>query len=176
MEEVGRRSVLLLAGRDAGAAPVRALADEIGVGRDVRLLGEVADVAGLYGASDLAVFSSKSEGCPNAVLEAMAAGLPVVASDIAGVREALGRAAGDCLVPTSDAEAFAERILAVAADPARRASAGQANRERALSEFALDAMLHRMTAIVAQALAARRAVCTESPQRNLRARLEASHE
>ena len=69
---------------------VEALIQELKIVSSVRLVGEVPDLANLLGALDLGVFSSRFEGCPNGVLECMAAGLPVVATDIPGIIEAVG--------------------------------------------------------------------------------------
>src|SRR2546426_8921983 len=89
---------------------MRALARELNLGRSVRFLGPVDDVPGLLSAVDLAVLSSTSEGCPNAVLECMASGLPVVATDIPGIRKAVGPSGYNYLAPPDDARSFAERI------------------------------------------------------------------
>jgi glycosyltransferase involved in cell wall biosynthesis len=94
----------------------------------VRFAGYVSDVAGLLRAVDIGVFSSRSEGCPNGVLECMAAGLAVVATDIEGVREVMG--SSEFLAPVGDAEAMARAILKLAADPAVCARIGAANKKR----------------------------------------------
>jgi len=125
-------SMLLLAGRDGDRGPrIRELASEL---EGVHLLGEVDDVGGLLAASDVLAHSSFREGTPNAILEAMAAGLPVVATDIPGTRAALGP---DCrwLIPARDAPALARAIEDLARDQQLRSHTGKQNRERALQEF-----------------------------------------
>jgi glycosyltransferase involved in cell wall biosynthesis len=147
--------LLLLAGRwDHCAGALRALANRLGLFDEVRFLGAIDDVSGLLGAMDLSVFSSQREGCPNGVLESMAAGLAVVATDIPGTRDALGPDPGPCLAPAGEPEALAEAILQVMANDSLREQLGGANRKRAEMEFAPERMGRRMEEIIAGALAA----------------------
>jgi glycosyltransferase involved in cell wall biosynthesis len=136
------------------AKPILALAGALGdsfgdvqrIWRDARLdstahfIGVVQDVSSLIDASDLTVFSSRKEGLPNGVLEYMVAGKAVVATDIPGIRDALGRSAAEVLVPPGDAEKLASSILDLLRDDRRREGLGEANRRRALSEFTVGRM------------------------------------
>ena len=145
--------VLLLAGAFRGTeTALKALAFDLGLGETVRFLGPVEDIAGLLSAVDLGVLSSRSEGLPNAVLECMAAGLPVVATDIPGVREALGNEAVEHLAPTGDAEALAERVLALIGSPVLRETVGAANRLRVERAFTLERMCTEMTEVMVSLL------------------------
>jgi glycosyltransferase involved in cell wall biosynthesis len=140
-----RRVVLVLAGRfDDAHAGLLALVDRLGIGHSVRILGPVDDIAGLVGAVDLGVFSSRSEGCPNGVLECMSAGLAVAATDIPGIREALGDGAAPYLAGAGDAGALAAAVVSLARDDRARQLQGIANRARVASEFAPEAMLERI--------------------------------
>jgi len=85
-----RDAVLLIAGDGHSRASVVSCAKDLGLNGQVRFLGTVPDVAPVLSAADVFVHASLSEGFPNAILEAMAAGLPVVSSDIPSSREALG--------------------------------------------------------------------------------------
>lgn len=124
----GNRPTLLLAGRDAATEDaVKALAYDLELGDRVRFLGEVDDVGGLLEACDLAVFCSHGELFPRGVIEPMSAGLPVVATDLPGTREALGSADRTTLVPASDPHALADAILRYAGDPELRRRIGDAN-------------------------------------------------
>lgn len=125
-------SMLLLAGRDSDRGPqIRELASGI---EGVRLLGEVDDVGGLLAASDVLAHSSFREGAPNAVLEAMAAALPVVATDIPGTRELLGPL-DPYLVPANDVQALARALEDLGRNPDLRQHAGEKNRQRAVRQF-----------------------------------------
>lgn len=147
--------VLLLAGRfDDAEQRLRALAGELGVADSVRLLGPVGDVAGLLGAADLFVYSSKSEGIPNAVLEAMAAGLPVAGTAIPGIREAVGAEGETFLAPVGDQDALADRIATLLADAPRGKAYGASLRQRALALFSRERMCSDSCRLIAAALAA----------------------
>lgn len=121
-------------------------------GDDIRFPGQVDDVPGLLAASDMAVFSSKAEGCPNAILECMASGLAVVATDIPGIREAVGEDY-EWLAPAGDAGTLARRVLALIGDPAARRAAADGLKQRAERIFGVQQMADRTAAILAAALA-----------------------
>lgn len=145
--------LLVLAGRfDGCELAVTQLIDRLKLQREVVLLGKVDDVAGLLDAVDLCVHSSFHEGCPNAVLEAMSAGLPVVGTDIPGVRDALGSAESQYLVPASDSEALAHILLRVALDEEERLEMGRANQQRAAAEFSPEAMCRQTAEFLSRCL------------------------
>jgi glycosyltransferase involved in cell wall biosynthesis len=131
METVGRRApVLLLAGREAGTHyAVKALAYDLGLRDRVRFLGEVADISGLLEASDLGVFSSRSEALGRGATEPMYAGLAVAATDVPGIREAVGAPGLPFLSPPGDAESLAATILRLARDSDLRGRVGRENAE-----------------------------------------------
>ncbi|HJQ32174.1 MAG TPA: glycosyltransferase [Pyrinomonadaceae bacterium] len=149
----GRRAVLLLAGKfDGEETALKVLTFDLGLCESVKLLGPVRDVSGLLGACDLGVFSSHTEGSPNGVLECMAAGLPVAATDLPGVREAVGPEGQRFLAPHGDAEALASRIVELAENPAARAALGRANRQRVETEFTYDRLGQQTSALILRAL------------------------
>jgi glycosyltransferase involved in cell wall biosynthesis len=132
--------ILLLAGRFGQTyQQLRFMAEELQLGDSIRFLGEVKDIPGLLGAVDLCVFSSKFEGCPNGVLEPMAAGLPVVATHITGIAEALGTDY-QFFVPINKTERFAEHILTFISNETLRRETGERNRQRAADRFKPDRM------------------------------------
>jgi glycosyltransferase involved in cell wall biosynthesis len=134
MTTLKRKAVLVLAGRHDGAyASLHALTRELEIEPGVRFAGYVSDVAGLLTAADIGVFSSRSEGCPNGVLECMAAGLAVAATDIEGVRELLGSA--ELLTPVGDAAALSHTILKLASDPALCSTLGAQNLKRSVEQY-----------------------------------------
>jgi glycosyltransferase involved in cell wall biosynthesis len=101
----------------------------------VELLGPRRDVAGVLARSEVFVLSSRSEGFPVSILEAMAAGLPVVATDVGGVGEAVVDGETGFLVPPGDPRALAAALERLVADPALRLGLGAAGRSRALRRF-----------------------------------------
>ena len=130
---------LLLPGSGARLEACRALADELGVTERVRFPGQVHDIPVWLGAADIAVSSSRSEGLPFNIMESMACGLPVVASDAKGHTDLIGPENG-FLFPRGDEAAFAAAVKKLAADAGLRARMGQAGREK-MQRYALDAVL-----------------------------------
>ena len=149
------RLTLVLAGRPEGRhGLLEAVARDLGVGDRVRFVGDVEDVAGLLAASDVGVLSSPTEGCSNAVLEKMAAGLPVVGTDIPGIREAMGAKAWPFLVPPGDADALGAALGRLCADPVLRVRVGRQNEERQRAFFGRERMLEESVAAILDGLAA----------------------
>lgn len=144
----GINSHLVLAGRYDGTEDlIRAEITTLGLQRHTTLLGKVDDISGLLGAVDIGVFSSKSEGCPNGVLECMLAGIPVVATDIPGVLDAVGPSGGKWLVGPGDAEGFAQHIIALARNKENiRQTIGISNRERVEKVFSPKQMCEKTAA------------------------------
>lgn len=117
---------------------VERLVDELGVGASVHLLGPRHDVATLIPAFDVFLFTSRWEGLPRVVVEAAAAGLPIVATDVGGVSELLDDDSA-VLVPAGDADALTAGVLALLQDRRRASSLGQAASGRA-GAFGVEAM------------------------------------
>ena len=130
--------------RDALTAADLAAASE-----DVTFVGAVDDVRPLLAAADLVVLPSYREGIPRVAMEAAAAGRPVVAYDVRGVREVVDRATG-LLAPRGDTAALAAVVGALLDDPARRAELGAACRRRVLERFSEDGVVERLRAVYAE--------------------------
>jgi glycosyltransferase involved in cell wall biosynthesis len=147
----GREALLVLAGRRDGAyESLASLTTELKIDDSVRFVGPVSDVSGLLSAVDVSVFSSRSEGCPNAVLESMAAGLPVAGSDIEGIREVVGPAGARLLAAPGDADGLTAVLTALANDDQMRVEMGAANRERVRNNYDSLRMCKETTALLAQ--------------------------
>jgi glycosyltransferase involved in cell wall biosynthesis len=131
-------AVLVIAGREGHASA--ALADQIarlGLRDRVRLLGHRSDVAEVLAAADVFAFPSVYEGLGGALIEALALGLPVVASDLPALREVVRPGENADLVPPTDSAALADALVALLDDPARRRA--YAARSRQLFEEGFDA-------------------------------------
>lgn len=138
---------LLIAGDGGLAAPLRQQAAAIGDGTAARLVGARSDVPDLLAAADGFVLSSRWEGLPNVVMEAMAAGLPVVATDVGGTRELVRHGRTGFLVPAGDAGRLAGRMAeTMTLTPRRR-------QEMAAAATALLSAAHTVEGITARWLA-----------------------
>ena len=148
-----RRAILVLAGRDDGTVnSIRLLIRELDLDRNVCILDSVDDIPGLITSCDIGVHCSEHEGCPNAVLEEMAVGLPVVASYNSGVRMVLGEGGEAFLAQYQDSEGLAQRILVFAMDSDYRAMVGKKNKQRILDHYSVETMCSETTIFIENAL------------------------
>lgn len=122
-----------------GDGPLRARlekrAEELGIARRVHFLGERDDVPSIMGLLDVFVLTSRSEGVPNVVMEAMAAGVPVVATRVGGVPETVVDGYTGVLVDEGDAARLSEAVLALLEDPERAQAMGRAGEELARKRY-----------------------------------------
>jgi len=116
---------------------------ELGLSENVRWLGWLDDTRPLVARMDLLAMSSRWEGMPNAILEAMAAGRPVVASAVGGARELVVDGVTGYLVPPRHPQALAERVVSLLRSEEKRRSMGRAGRERVQKHFSLEEMVRR---------------------------------
>lgn len=107
----------------------------LGIAGHVDMLGGRDDVPQLLARMDVFVLSSKREGFPVAILEAMAAGRPVVATDVGGVTEVVSSGSDGIVVPPEDAGALADALVGLVNDPAAARRMGQRGMERVRSSF-----------------------------------------
>jgi len=113
-----------------------------------------ADLPAWYRAADLFALSSDFDNSPNVVLEAMASGLPVVATDVGGVADFVDTPSGGSLVPRGDPASMGEEILRWLGDATGRSAAGAFNRRRAATEFSWRTSAEQLLAAYRNALAA----------------------
>ncbi len=137
-------ALLLLAGAGSERELLERTARALGVADGIRFLGEIPDLAATWAASDVFVLPSELEGSPNALLEAMAAGLPSVATAIAGVPELLDPEVHGLLVPPRDPVALAGAMERILGDPHWGARLGGAARTRALRDHAAAPVQDRL--------------------------------
>ena len=136
----GPDAVLVIAGDGACRDALHAQAAALGLGDRVRFLGERRDVARVLQSFDLFVLPSLGEGISNTILEAMATGLPVVATRVGGNPELVDDGVTGQLVPRQAPEVLAKAIGEYLRDPARRKDHGARARARAIRLFSLSAM------------------------------------
>jgi glycosyltransferase involved in cell wall biosynthesis len=147
---------LLIAGGGERSA-LEELAAELGVAHAVVFLGTRDDVADVLAAADVAVSSSDFEGSPLAGMEYLAAGLPVVATDVGGMPDLVHEGENGLLVKRQDPPAMAAALAQLLADPERARTMGERGRLLQEREFSLEAMVRRVEALYSERLARKRA-------------------
>lgn len=140
--EAGRKDVPV---QIAGDGPLRSalekLADDLGVSENVQFQGAINDVSAFLNGAKFLVHTSESEGCPNAVMEAMACGLPVVAMDAGEIPYLVEEGRTGFVVPQGDEGAFVGRVDKLLVDDDLCFVMGVAAREKAQREFTLDRLV-----------------------------------
>lgn len=135
---------LLVIGRDNGIGrALKAKVEYLGMTENVIWAGERPDAEKLIDAADIAVLTSHEEGFSNSLIEAMARGCPVIATAVGGNLDAVVDGETGLLVPVMAPQAFADAVVALAADPALRSRLGEAGRRRTETLFSLDACIKR---------------------------------
>jgi len=120
----------------------------LALGDKVRLLGQWEDVRELLAAADAFVLPSRWEGLPMALLEAMMAGLPVVATRVQGVDEVIENGVHGLLVPLENSEELSKAILQLLQDPQRRRQMGLAASARIMQGYTTDQMCEKYLRVV----------------------------
>ena len=126
---------LVIVGRGSELERLQQLANELGIASMVRFAGLRPQVPSFHFLFDISVLCSVSEGFPNSLVEAMAAGRPIVATDVGGVRDAVEHGSNGLLVPSSDPTALAAALDALSGNPELRRAMGEAGARRAREEF-----------------------------------------
>lgn len=138
---------LEIAGDGISLPSLQKLSAELGLEKHVRFLGAVRDVAGVLGRASLFALPSLTEGISLTLLEAMARGLPVVATRVGGNPEAVTEGQTGLLVPPRSPEALAHAIRRVQTDPHAAAAMGQAGRWRVEQHFDVRSMVQRYESV-----------------------------
>jgi sugar transferase (PEP-CTERM/EpsH1 system associated) len=129
-----------------GEGPLRGqlvrTAEDLGIQKQVCLLGARADIPELLNALDIFVLPSLSEGLPMAVLEAMACGLPVVATAVGGIPEVVVHGHTGLLVSAQDTPQLTAALATLVQQPGLRVTLGRQGRERVVARFSLPRMVH----------------------------------
>jgi glycosyltransferase involved in cell wall biosynthesis len=131
-------ALLLIVGDGAGLVAVRARIQELGVEESMLVMGARSDVPKILAAMDVFCLPSEMEGMPMTVLEAMAAGLPVVTSNVGGIPAVVEAGRTGLMVPARAAEELEAALLALASDPGRARQMGGAGQQSLMREFSLE--------------------------------------
>src|SRR6185369_795596 len=119
----------------------QALAQSLGIGERTFFIGRCQDVGAVLSISDVCVLSSRSEGFSNAILEYMAAGRPVVSTDVGGAREAVVHGETGYLVPAGDHNRLAEHVASLLLNPEQARAMGEAGSRVVNEKFSSNKLL-----------------------------------
>ena len=154
LSALGEPAVMLsVLGDGPDITSLRTLAARLGVASQVRFHGPVPGASRLLRAFDAVVLSSRTEGTPMVMLEAMAAAVPVVATAVGGVPDLAGGTAS--LVPPEDPDALAAALRALVDAPARRARLGESGARRVAADYATEPWVRRYDAVYSSIAPAR---------------------
>ena len=144
---------LLIAGDGPQAGALRAQTERLGIADSVTYLGHREDMAEIYRSMTVLLMPSRSEGLPNVALEAMARGVPVVATSVGGVPEVVVHGRTGLLAPADDAPALAERLATVLANGEQRRRLAEGALAHVRAEFSRETKAAALAAIYREVLA-----------------------
>ena len=150
MQKLPRSVVLLLPGKGANLEQCRKLATELGEGTRIRFPGFVRDMETYYQAADICVSASRSEGLPFNIMEAMACGLPAVASDVKGHQDLIRNGENGFLYPYNNVESYVDAILRMMGDQVRRKMGNMAS--ESVGVYDIKKVFPELTEIYKEAL------------------------
>ncbi len=147
------RLLALVAGDGELRADLEAHAQELGIADRVRFLGWRRDLSTIYGATDVFMLTSRNEGTPVALIEAMAAAVPGVSTDVGGVKDVIDSIEVGARVPDGDAAGLAAHLVRYLADADLRRRTGQRARAAVLDRYSLDRLVRDITVLYRNLLA-----------------------
>lgn len=153
LRERGIDALLLLVGDGTDRERLEQLAHGRGLAKSCLFVGYQEDVAPWYAMCDAVVLTSANEGTPVTIIEALAAGRPVVATNVGGVPDVVVEGVSGFLVRRGDTHAIAERLEVLARDPVRRSAMGEAGRARMLERYAVLRLVDDVDALYRTLLA-----------------------
>jgi glycosyltransferase involved in cell wall biosynthesis len=145
----------VIAGEGELEGELRKEAADLNISENVHFTGRCTDVPSLLNESYACVLTSAAEGFSNSILEYMAAGRPVVATDVGGAGEAIIEGETGHLVPADDDEAMADKLSGLLADPEKAARFGTAGRRRVEENFSEQVQLAKTTELYERLLGVR---------------------
>jgi len=146
VKQAGCECTMRLAGEGPERRSLEKQAHDLGISSWVEFMGTTHDVPGLLEESRLLVHTSDTEGCPNVVMEAMACGRPVVATDVGDIPWLIDDGKNGFVVPRGDEAAFAERVVRLLCDEDLCHRMGLAARRKAEQEFGLGRLVRETLA------------------------------
>jgi len=147
--------VALIAGDGELRADLERYTEELGIADRVRFLGWRRDLATIYAASDVFLLTSRNEGTPVALIEAMASAIPGVSTDVGGVKDVIVAPDAGARVSEHRADALAGEVVRYLADPDLRRQSGTRARAAVLERFSLDRLVHDVRTLYRELLAER---------------------
>ena len=147
LKRAGTDAILAIVGGGPEEQSLRERTRVLGVEENVRFLGWRNDLDRIYADSDVVVLTSNNEGTPVCLIEALAAGCPVVATDVGGVRDVLEGGRLGAIVPSGDAGGIAAAIDRILGDTERRTELSNEGRRSARARFGVARLLEDMTAL-----------------------------
>lgn len=167
VSEAVPQAMFVIAGEGELMIPLREMAEGLGLSKNVFFIGRCDRIGALLALTDVCVLASTAEGFSNAILEYMAAGRPVVATDVGGAREAVVDGETGYLVPSDDHSAMAERIVALLRDPDEARAMGERGRQITREKFSCEAQLEKTQDLYDRMLAGVRPEARQSMRGNV---------
>ena len=147
-------AAFIIAGEGELKKATEELASELGIAARTFFIGRCADVGALLSISEVCVLSSRAEGFSNSILEYMAAGRPVVATDVGGAKEAIVQGQTGWLVPAGDFMTMAEHIIALLSEPETAIRMGQRGKQVVNEKFSCQRQLQNVESLYTELLLA----------------------
>jgi glycosyltransferase involved in cell wall biosynthesis len=141
-----------LVGSGSSLEACKELAQSLGIADQVSFLGDRTDVPSFLAQSQIFILSTHYEGLPISILEAMRAGLPIIATSVNGIPEEVVHGKTGLLVPRQDVQALADALDTLIQSPETRQRMGEAGRQKFLQEFTVERMINETKTIYEQVL------------------------
>ncbi|MDD5072412.1 MAG: glycosyltransferase family 4 protein [Candidatus Omnitrophica bacterium] len=148
----GRDIKCIVIGDGEERAGLEGYAEKSGIREKIVFHGWKEEMADVYADLDIIALTSFNEGTPVALIEALAAGRPVVSTDVGGVKDVVDDGINGCLVASGDAAGFAKRLLELAVDPEKRDEFGRNGRRKVLQKYSKERLVKDMKALYEEAL------------------------
>jgi len=155
LRQASSGATLTICGDGPERAALESQVRDAGLGERVRFVGLVKDIRPFLDSADIFAMTSETEQMPNALLQAMAMELPVIAYDAGDIRHILPDAQSPFVVAQSDGDGLAEGLRRLIADPALRMDLGRANRRRVEEAYAMEAMVSAYDSLYRDAIGGR---------------------